>query len=134
MTIFETRRGVFVLLGAFFALLAVVVGAAASHALQSRMDPQHLNWITIGQRYLLWHSLALVALDCLPVSAGPDGWRSLAGYCFLGGCLLFTGSLWAMGALDATGLAVLTPVGGFSFIAGWACLIVHALRLIRQGR
>lgn len=134
MKIFETKRGFFLSIGAFFALIGVIVGAAASHALKAHLTLEQLEWVDIGHRYLVWHTLALILVDCLPVHGGRGAWRGLAGYCFLGGILLFTGSLWLMGLLGFTGLGILTPVGGFAFIAGWTFLFVHALSWLRQQR
>lgn len=133
MSLLQPKRGIFLLFGAVIALIGVIVGAGASHALKPVLSPQQLDWIEIGHRYLVWHSLALIALDCLPTDLRAAKWRGFAGYLFLAGILLFTGSLWLMGLTGVTGLGIVTPFGGSTFIAGWICLILYAVGLVRQG-
>jgi uncharacterized membrane protein YgdD (TMEM256/DUF423 family) len=79
-------------------------------------------------QYHLCHALALlgVALACLqfPESA----WLRAAGWLFVGGILLFCGSLYALalGAPRQTGWV--TPIGGFCFILAWLAVAAAALR------
>ncbi|WP_262919364.1 DUF423 domain-containing protein [Niabella hibiscisoli] len=53
-----------------------------------------------------------------------------AGLCFLIGILLFSGSLYALSLLKATGkvglggIGIITPIGGLFFIIGWVCFVM----------
>lgn len=48
------------------------------------------------------------------------------------GTVLFSGSLYCL-ALSFTPVGVCYPVGGFSFLVGWALMLVGAIRLKRKG-
>ena len=45
-----------------------------------------------------------------------------AGWLFVGGTLLFSGSLYLMTLTGQRWLGAVTPFGGLLLIAGWACL------------
>ncbi|MDE2292539.1 MAG: DUF423 domain-containing protein, partial [Elusimicrobia bacterium] len=52
----------------------------------------------------------------------PGRLPAAAGACFLGGIILFSGSLYALSVTGVRKLGVITPVGGLLFLAGWALL------------
>jgi uncharacterized membrane protein YgdD (TMEM256/DUF423 family) len=55
------------------------------------------------------------------------GWLiASAGWCFVAGILLFSGSLYALALTGVTMLGAITPIGGLAFLAGWACLTFAA--------
>jgi uncharacterized membrane protein YgdD (TMEM256/DUF423 family) len=113
-------------------LLAVALGAFGAHALKTRFEPladgaRRLEWWATAAQYHLIHALALglVALTLLhhDSSAGRVG-----GYAFLGGMLLFSGSLYTMTLTGVRALGAITPLGGLAFMLGWGALLVVALR------
>ena len=112
--------------------LGVATGAFGAHALQSRLDPQHLEWWDKAVRYLFWHALALLAVEPLvraqlaQARAGASRWAERSGWAFLLGIVLFCGSLGVMALTDWRKLGMVTPLGGLSLIAGWVCLAVAA--------
>ena len=81
-----------------------------------------LVWQTAVQ-YHFWHALALLAT---PQLAG--AWARAAGWLFVSGVLVFSGSLYAL-ALDAPrALGMITPVGGVALILGWIALAIAAIQ------
>jgi len=62
----------------------------------------------------------------------PGPLASAAGWCFLAGIVLFSGSLYALTLSGVRALGAVTPIGGVCFLAGWACLAVAALRGARN--
>ena len=50
-----------------------------------------------------------------------------AGWCFLAGIVIFSGSLYALALTGVTILGAITPIGGVAFLLGWAALLVAAL-------
>jgi uncharacterized membrane protein YgdD (TMEM256/DUF423 family) len=50
----------------------------------------------------------------------------MAGYAFIVGVFLFSGSLYALSLSGIKWLGAITPVGGVAFILGWICLVVAA--------
>jgi uncharacterized membrane protein YgdD (TMEM256/DUF423 family) len=105
---------------------AVVIGAFAAHALKGRLTPEAFQTFEVGVRYHIYHALALFVVAWLgTVREGPllNG----AGICFLLGIAFFSGSLYGYALSGITRLALLAPVGGSLFIAGWV-LVFLAVR------
>jgi uncharacterized membrane protein YgdD (TMEM256/DUF423 family) len=110
----------FALLGSISALLAVAAGAFGAHALRTRLSPAELSAFETGARYQMYHALALFICAAL----AERGWRLAppAGWLFVAGTVLFSGSLYAMALTGISLLGMITPLGGLAFIAGWVCL------------
>jgi uncharacterized membrane protein YgdD (TMEM256/DUF423 family) len=118
----------FLLLASIFGGLAVALGAFGAHALSDRLTADQLNTFEIAVRYQFYHALALigvvVALGRWP-AAGAATW---AGWLFVAGILIFSGSLYLLVFSGVRWLGAITPIGGVAFIAGWLCLAWVALR------
>ena len=118
----------FLLLGAVLGFLAVGLGAFGAHGLRGRLSPDMLAVFETGVRYHMYHALALILTSLLMARMG--GWLvNAAGWCFVGGILLFSGSLYALAISGVTMLGAITPIGGLAFLAGWACLAIAASAL-----
>lgn len=107
--------------GAIAALLAVALGAFGAHALRDRLTPDLLAVFETGVRYHFYHALALLAA-AYAASRWPDGAVAVAGWLFIAGILLFSGSLYLLAVTGTRWLGAITPLGGVAFIAGWAAL------------
>lgn len=111
----------FVALGAWSALVAVAAGAFGAHALRARLGPDLLAVFETGARYQMYHALALLA-----VAWAADRWPGrlvrAAGWLFVIGTVLFSGSLYVLALTGVRALGAITPLGGAAFLAGWACL------------
>lgn len=121
----------FLMLGALFAALGVVVGAFGAHLLRGRLMPDILALYQTAVQYQFWHALGLLAVGVmLGRTAGEDGagWFSLAGWCFVAGTVLFSGSLYALALGAPRALGMVTPLGGVAFIVGWVALALGAAR------
>ena len=118
------------LAGAINGFLAIAAGAFAAHGLSGRISPTALSWFETGVRYHAYHALALLAIAALSRDLPAKGlwWLGLAAKLFLAGILLFSGSLYAMALSGDRAFALITPIGGLCFLAGWACLVVLGLR------
>jgi uncharacterized membrane protein YgdD (TMEM256/DUF423 family) len=91
----------FLLLGAIFGFLGVALGAFGAHALRGRLSPEMLAVFETGVRYQMYHTLALLITGL--VMARIDGWLfHLAGWCFVAGILIFSGSLYALALTGVT--------------------------------
>lgn len=110
--------------GATLALLAVALGAFGAHALQERLEPGRLEVFETAVRYQFFHALALV-LVALVLSRHPGGPAQVAGWGFLAGILVFSGSLYLLVFTGVARWGAVTPVGGVAFLAGWVALIWH---------
>jgi uncharacterized membrane protein YgdD (TMEM256/DUF423 family) len=106
-------------LAALVLFIGIGLGAFGAHGLADRLEATGRlnNWETATFYHLL-HGLALFLIALLPG-------RALGYYWFLAGILLFSGSLYALALTDVTRLGAITPLGGVSFLIGWARWIFH---------
>ena len=117
----------FLLVGAVLAFVAVGLGAFGAHGLRGRLAPDMLAVFETGVRYHMYHALALILTSLL--MARINGWLvTAAGWCFVAGIVLFSGSLYALALSGVTILGAITPLGGLAFLVGWAWLAISALR------
>jgi uncharacterized membrane protein YgdD (TMEM256/DUF423 family) len=110
--------------GAVLAGLAVALGAFGAHALQGRIGADAFGWWHTAVEYQMWHALAVVAL-------GLSGfrWARVPAWLFVGGSVVFSGTLYAIALGAPRLLGAVTPLGGLAIIAGWLVLAVRAARL-----
>ncbi|AVF57352.1 UNVERIFIED_ORG: uncharacterized membrane protein YgdD (TMEM256/DUF423 family) [Pseudomonas parafulva] len=118
----------FLMLAAFFGFTGVALGAFAAHGLKNRLSADYLAIFHTGVTYQLVHALALfgVALLAVHLPGRLVGW---AGYLFVLGIVLFSGSLYLLTLTGISKLGMITPIGGLCFLAGWVCLGLAAWRL-----
>lgn len=116
----------FLALGALSALVAVLAGAFGAHALKSRLAVDLLAVFETGARYQMYHALALVLVGALASRAAASRPLEAAGWCFVAGTVLFSGSLYALALTGVRKLGAVTPLGGLAFLVGWAALALHA--------
>jgi uncharacterized membrane protein YgdD (TMEM256/DUF423 family) len=107
--------------------LAVLAGAFAAHGLKAMLDAQALSVFETGARYQMYHALAM-GLTALAGRGRARGAAVLAAGLFLGGIILFCGSLYLLALTNMPALGFVTPLGGLAFLAGWGALAVAALR------
>lgn len=108
-------------LGGVFGGLAVMAGAFGAHGLRGRLSPDLLSAFETGARYQMYHALALLAVALL-LERRPSGTLRASGWCFAGGTVVFSGSLYLL-ALTGTGWwGAVTPLGGVALIVGWGLL------------
>src|SRR6266540_3657108 len=112
---------VFITLGALSAFLAVAAGAFGAHALRERLSGSALDTFQTGAQYQMYHALALLAVGVLLARFSIDGstWLSAAGWLFVAGTVLFSGSLYLLALSDVRWLGAITPLGGLAFLVGW---------------
>lgn len=106
--------------GAALMFLAVAAGAFGAHGLKHVLSDEMKAVFETAVRYQAYHALGLFAVAGL----SPSRAAAAAGACFLGGILLFSGSLYALSLSGVRWLGAVTPLGGLLFLAGWACLFV----------
>jgi len=117
----------FFCLGAISAFLAVAAGAFGAHALRARLAPDLLAVFETAARYQMYHALGLVAA-AWAVARWPGALPRWAGWLFVAGTVLFSGSLYGLALSGARWLGAITPLGGAAFLAGWICLAMAARR------
>ena len=123
---------VFVAMAGSMGALAVGLGAFGAHGLQSRLaevadGAKRLGWWETAAHYHLVHALAM-ALAAWLVVRGGGGAASAAGWAFIVGVVIFSGSLYTMALGGPRWLGAVTPIGGLALIAGWVLVAVAGWR------
>jgi uncharacterized membrane protein YgdD (TMEM256/DUF423 family) len=116
---------VFAGLGAALALVAVALGAFGAHGLRARVTPSDLDVFETAARYHMYHSLALFV-----VAWATTRWPGAqsAGWFFVAGIVVFSGSLYVLVLTGQRWLGAVTPLGGLAFLIGWALLAWHIFK------
>jgi len=123
----------FLIIGTLLAGLAVALGAFGAHGLKKLVDPDTVAVYQTGVQYQMYHALGLLAIGIL-ASRTENSLLNYAGFLFIGGIVLFSGSLYliasmkAMNKVVSTGIGILTPIGGMLFILGWLMLLFALLK------
>ncbi|MEJ2266701.1 MAG: DUF423 domain-containing protein [Anaerolineales bacterium] len=113
---------IFVLLGGLSGGISVALGAFGAHALQSRLTPERLETFETGVRYQIYHALALLGAAFAAMQWPGSSLALVAGWAFVAGMLLFSGSLYLLVLTGKRWWGAITPFGGLAFIVGWLCL------------
>lgn len=119
----------FVLLASGLMFLAVAAGAFGAHGLEGYFSrfPEVEGTFDTAVRYHLVHALALLA-----VAWAANNWGDVlihwAGFLFVTGVVLFSGSLYLLVLTRVRWLGAITPLGGLAFLAGWLTLFVAVWR------
>lgn len=108
--------------------LAVALGAMAAHGLAQRLDADAVQLFETGARYHMYHALAL-GLAAMAIQGSAARYARWAAWAFLGGIVLFSGSLYLLALTGLHPLVYVTPFGGVSFLAGWVLLALAAWRI-----
>lgn len=139
-----------IITGAVLAALAVVSGAFGAHGLESRLDAvygdqqkliagmnvpatyKYLQDFKTGAEYHMYHALALLALGIASAQQREvHKSQHVAAWCFVGGIMLFSGSLYVLVLSGMRWLGAITPIGGTLMIVGWVSFAV-GMRRSRQ--
>lgn len=114
---------IFFILGATFAFIGVAAGAFGAHTLRDIIPAQYLHTFEVGVRYQMYHAFGLIGAGWA-LDRYKDTYFRFAGWMFVIGILLFSGSLYALSLTGKTWYGAITPFGGVSFLAGWFLLIL----------
>ncbi|MFO7257669.1 MAG: DUF423 domain-containing protein [Bacteroidota bacterium] len=118
-------------IGALAGMTAVALGAFGAHALKARLVAAgRLDTYNLAVEYQFYHALALLAVGLACQDEG-TGLLRASSWCFAGGILIFSGSLYVLSVFNMPALGAITPIGGTAFIAGWLLL---ALGLAQKKR
>jgi uncharacterized membrane protein YgdD (TMEM256/DUF423 family) len=109
--------------GSLSGFLAIAAGAFGAHALRARLAPASLAIFETAVRYQMYHALALLAAAWAS-TRWPGALPQWAGWLFVAGTVLFSGSLYLLALTGVRWLGAVTPLGGIAFLAGWICLLL----------
>ena len=122
---------VFLAIAAVLGGSSVAAGAFGAHALREQLSDRALAIFETGVRYQMYHALALLAvglwlrgLTAVPLPLAIAGWS------FVAGGVVFSGSLYGLSLSGIKILGAIAPLGGACLILGWGCLAIAALKAL----
>jgi len=118
---------IFFCAAAFMGLLGVMGGAIGAHAVKPGLTPADVSSYDTAIVYLFVHVLALLVVALVLHTTGEYWLLRLAGYAFVGGVVLFSGSILARLAFEVSFSVPLAPAGGILLMLGWAALFIVVL-------
>lgn len=121
---------IFLIAGALYGATGVLLGAFGAHALASRLEGALRDTWETAVTYQLVHALALLIVGVWGRQSVVSAHTMLivAGWSFMIGILLFSGSLYTLALHGPRILGPVTPLGGVAFVLGWLALAGAALR------
>lgn len=125
----------FLIAGAVFGLLAVILGAFAAHGLKEVISEEAIASFETGVKFQMYHAILLLILGGLnQMEQLVYPWLfyliSLGVILFSGSIyLLSTNSLWSF---DFTTIALITPLGGTFLILSWGILLLNFIKLKKK--
>lgn len=112
--------------GALMGFIGVGAGAFGAHFLKQRLGADLLSIFEVAVRYQMYHALAVILTVWL-ITMTSGNWASLAGCFFIGGTLIFSGSLYILVFTGGKAWGAITPIGGVLLLLGWIFLSLAAL-------
>lgn len=119
-------KSAFIFIGAISAALSVAIGALGAHKLNPILKASgKLEAFRTASEYQMYHALAMLAVGILVLVWPSKNW-STAGWLFLSGSILFSGSIYILCFQPYKWLGPITPIGGLLFIGGWLVIAYTA--------
>ena len=113
----------FLVIGAISGCLVVILGAFGAHGLKDVLDEYGNTIYEKAVLYHMFHTMAILVLGLIE-KIQPEMQLSLAGWAFIFGIILFSGSLYVLAVTGIKSLGMITPIGGVFFIIGWVSLFL----------
>ena len=117
-----------IVLGASLLAVGVIIGAFGAHGLEKMVEASKLATFETGVRYHFYHALAILITGVIAL-VRPSFNAKMPVLFFLVGILLFSFNCYLYVVTGIKTMAMIVPVGGFSFIFGWISLALQARKL-----
>lgn len=117
----------FLVIGGLLAFIGVAAGAFGAHALKQKLPVEMLNAFEVGVRYQMYHALALLVVGLLHSSLS-HSLVGAAGWTFVAGTFVFSGSLYILSISGVRAWGAVTPIGGVLLLAGWLLFILGIIK------
>ena len=116
----NSRQRTLFFVAAIIGFLSVAFGAFGAHALKDMLSEAGQRQYDLGVRYAFIHALVLLATGLIMPLVTNARRLEMAGWFFISGVVMFSGSLILLGLTGIAFFASITPLGGLSFLLGWA--------------
>ena len=120
----------YIITGATFIFLGIVLGAFGAHSLKTILNPSELLSFEVGVRYQMYQGLALLAIG---LNNNVELKNKLQYRGFTLGTLLFSGSIYFLAIDRVLGMKLswfgpITPIGGAILIVTWIYFIYRIIK------
>lgn len=114
--------------GAFFGMLAIILGAFGAHALKKVLSLDALATFETGVKYQMYHAIFLLFVG-LATEISQKAKKTIY-YLVVVGVLFFSGSIYLLAtnsltSFDFKTIGFITPIGGFLLILAWGALLLN---------
>ncbi|RDW20504.1 DUF423 domain-containing protein [Oceanobacillus chungangensis] len=117
----------FLILGAINGFIAVALGAFGAHGLEGKVSEKQIGTWNTAVDYQMFHTMALFVTGLL-LAKFQSGGLQWAGWMFLVGIIIFSGSLYLYSVTSVKTFGMITPIGGVAFLIGWILLGTAVMR------
>ena len=118
---------IWIIAGATFLALAIILGAFGAHIIKSKVSPEDLAIFETGVRYQIYHALGLILIGLIGFHVHQNIIATPA-LMITTGIIIFSGSLYILVLTGVRWLGSITPIGGLLFIIGWVLLAINLIR------
>lgn len=115
-----------------FGLLAIVLGAFASHGLKELISAESLQTFETGVRYQMYHAIVLLFIGITTYFNKRT--KQTLYYLIVIGVLFFSGSIYGLATNNLSGfdfrsIGLITPIGGFILIVSWGIMGINFFKM-----
>src|SRR5690554_2282737 len=122
----------FIKLAAVLGAMAVAIGAFGAHGLQPILIAyDRVQTFETGVQYHFYHTFAILCTGIIIALWRDHTLLRYSAFSFMGGIVIFSGSLYILSLTNVTWLGAITPLGGLAFILGWVLLFVGVGKMIK---
>ena len=111
-----------VFIAGFFGFTGVAIGAFGAHILSDKLSEKMFEIYKTGVFYHLLHTVIIAV-----IAFSSNKKFNLSAIFFSIGIILFSFSLYLYSLTDIIFFAIITPLGGISFLSGWITLMWKAI-------
>lgn len=113
-------------------MVAIVLGAFASHSLKGLISTESIQTFETGVRYQMYHAIVLLFVGTTTVFNTKT--KQLLFYLIVIGILFFSGSIYGLATNELSGFdfkkaGIITPIGGLLLIISWGIMLIKFLKL-----
>ena len=116
-----------IIVGGITGFLGVALGAFGAHVLEPKLSPEMISIYNKGIHYHLFHSVVILSIAL----TGKDRFYKCALF-FTIGIVLFSFSLYLYSTTQIITFALITPLGGISFLVGWLLILIEGFKLKKE--
>jgi uncharacterized membrane protein YgdD (TMEM256/DUF423 family) len=121
--------------GAFFGMLAIILGAFGAHALKKVLSLEQLSTFETGVRYQMYQALFLLFIGIMTDLSQKT--KKIIYNLVLFGVILFSGSIYllatnTLSSFDFKVIGFVTPIGGLLLILAWGILFWNIIKKKQQ--